>query len=82
MGTEGRIEKGHGDFTPDHRRVTQNVKYVDRDGNQRTSTILVASSFEFVPTAKRDGGNAGCATDNDASVETAMGNETENDIPF
>jgi len=22
MGTEGRIEKGHGDFTPDHRRLT------------------------------------------------------------
>jgi len=22
MGTEGRIEKGHGDFTPDHRMLT------------------------------------------------------------
>lgn len=60
----------------------QNEKYVDHDGNQRTSTILVASSFEFVPTAKRDGGNAGEANVNDASVETVAGNETENDIPF
>ncbi len=60
----------------------QNEKYVDRDGNQRTSTILVASSFEFVPTAKRDGGNATETTANDASVETVVGNETEDDIPF
>ena len=60
----------------------QNEKYVDRDGNQRTSTILVASSFEFVPTAKRDGGNAGGATENDAGVEAVTGNETDDDIPF
>jgi len=60
----------------------QNEKYVDRDGNQRTSTILVASSFEFVPTEKRDGGNATETTANDASVETVTGNESEEDIPF
>ncbi len=60
----------------------QNEKYVDRDGNQRTSTILVASSFEFVPTAKRDGGNASETTANGASVKAVVGNETEEDIPF
>ncbi|MBL8168511.1 MAG: single-stranded DNA-binding protein [Acidobacteria bacterium] len=60
----------------------QNEKYVDRDGNQRTSTILVASSFEFVPTAKRDGGNTDGVTENDAGVEAAAGNETDDDIPF
>ena len=60
----------------------QNEKYVDRDGHQRTSTILVASSFEFVPTAKRDGGNAGGAATNDAGVETVAGNEADDDIPF
>ncbi|MBS1789656.1 MAG: single-stranded DNA-binding protein [Acidobacteria bacterium] len=60
----------------------QNEKYVDRDGNQRASTILVASSFEFVPTAKRDGGNTGEANLNDASIETGAGNEVESDIPF
>src|SRR5574341_394692 len=34
----------------------QNEKYVDREGVRRTSTILVASSFEFVQTAKREDG--------------------------
>lgn len=60
----------------------QNEKYVDRDGVSRTSTILVASSFEFVPTARRDNGNAGEATANDARVETVAGNEADEDIPF
>ena len=60
----------------------QNEKYVDRDGNQRTTTILVASSFEFVPTAKRDGGNPDGATGNDAGVEAVTGSESEGDIPF
>jgi single-strand DNA-binding protein len=60
----------------------QNEKYVDRDGNQRTSTILVASSFEFVPTAKRDGGNTDDVTENDAGVAAVAGNETDDDIPF
>jgi single-stranded DNA-binding protein len=60
----------------------QNEKYVDRDGVSRTSTILVASSFEFVPTARRDKGNAGEATANEARVETVAGNEADEDIPF
>ncbi len=60
----------------------QNEKYVDRDGVSRTSTILVASSFEFVPTARRDNGNAGEAAANDARVETVAGNEADEDIPF
>lgn len=60
----------------------QNEKYVDRDGVSRTSTILVASSFEFVPTARRDNGNAGEASASDARVETVAGNEADEDIPF
>jgi single-strand DNA-binding protein len=31
----------------------QTDSYVDREGQQRTSTYLIADSFEFVPTAKR-----------------------------
>ncbi|MCI0391893.1 MAG: single-stranded DNA-binding protein [Acidobacteria bacterium] len=31
----------------------QTDSYVDREGQQRTSTFLIADSFEFVPTAKR-----------------------------
>src|SRR5215468_5602949 len=30
----------------------QNEKWVDRDGAERTSTVLVASSFEFLPSKK------------------------------
>lgn len=31
----------------------QNEKYVDRDGQERTATVLIASSFEFMPSGKR-----------------------------
>ncbi len=60
----------------------QNEKYVDSDGNQRTSTILVASSFEFVPMAKRDSGNTCEKAANGARAETVAGNEADEDIPF
>ncbi|HMV48691.1 MAG TPA: single-stranded DNA-binding protein [Blastocatellia bacterium] len=32
----------------------QNEKYVDRDGQERTVTVLIASSFEFMPSGKRN----------------------------
>jgi single-strand DNA-binding protein len=60
----------------------QNEKYVDRDGVSRTSTILVASSFEFVPTAKRDSANTGESVANGIQAETVAGNEPEEEIPF
>ncbi len=64
----------------------QNEKYVDREGVQRTSTILVASSFEFVQTAKREEGNrngaeANGARANEGEESDAVGSETD-DIPF
>lgn len=60
----------------------QNEMYVDRDGNQRTVTILVASSFEFVPMAKHDSGNTGEEAANGARAEAVAGNEADEDIPF
>jgi len=60
----------------------QNEKYVDRDGNQRTSTILVASSFEFVPLGKRDEQKLGGeASVNDAENSDATHSDSS-DIPF
>lgn len=60
----------------------QNEKYVDRDGNQHTSTILVASSFEFVPLGKRDDqkSNDGASV-NDAENADATHSDSS-DIPF
>jgi hypothetical protein len=55
---------------------------MDRDGNQRTATVLVASSFEFVPMAKRDGGNTGEAATNDSGGETVANDRDNSDIPF
>lgn len=65
----------------------QNEKYVDREGVERTSTILVASSFEFVQTAKREEGKtneAGVngARANDREESGAVDSETDEDIPF
>lgn len=64
----------------------QSERYVDRDGNPRTATVLVASSFEFIPLAKRQDGKAGeevtngpFASDSDASNTSDP--EADN-IPF
>lgn len=57
-------------------------KYLDRDGNQRTSTVLVASSFEFVPLGKR--GDQNCKDEpgvNDAENSDAAQSEPT-DMPF
>lgn len=64
----------------------QNEKYVDREGVERTSTILVANSFEFVQTAKREegsknGAGANGARANDREESGAVDSETD-DIPF
>jgi single-strand DNA-binding protein len=65
----------------------QNEKYVDREGVERTSTILVASSFEFVQTAKREDGRmneagANSARANQGEESDAVDSETDEDIPF
>ncbi|MCI0338615.1 MAG: single-stranded DNA-binding protein [Acidobacteria bacterium] len=50
----------------------QTDSYTDRDGNQRTSTYLVADSFEFLPTAKRaDENEPGNGETNDRVKEEA-----------
>lgn len=60
----------------------QNEKYTDRDGNQRTSTVLVASSFEFTPTTKRSGDSANETTTSDAEIQALTVNHDADDIPF
>ncbi len=40
----------------------QTDSYVDREGQQRTSTYLIADSFEFVPLPKRADEDEGAAT--------------------
>src|SRR5215510_7398438 len=60
----------------------QNEKYVDREGVERTMTILVASSFEFVPTARREeegDGGGGAKKARGASVPE---DGDDSDIPF
>jgi single-strand DNA-binding protein len=60
----------------------QNEKYVDREGATRTSTILVASSFEFVPMARREDGNADGDGAKEANVETVAEDDPDSEIPF
>ncbi len=54
----------------------QTDSYVDREGQQRTSTFLIADSFEFVPTAKRAEENG----DGNGEAHDAMSAEA-NDEP-
>jgi single-strand DNA-binding protein len=58
----------------------QNEKYVDRDGIQRTSTVLVASHFEFVSTAKREEEDSG--EEKAGGDVTAVKTEIDDPIPF
>jgi len=58
----------------------QNEKYVDREGNQRTSTILVASIFEFVSTGRNEEGRLNGASG--AEADLGLNDESEMDIPF
>ncbi len=63
----------------------QNEKWVDREGIERTSTVLIANSFEFLPGKKRgeDGeSTAGAgATVNGADLSQSD-DEGDDSIPF
>ncbi len=59
--------------------------YNDREGNPRSSVVLVANSFEFMPGAKREDNAVGEANTLPSSVGpdgATNGEEEEEDIPF
>lgn len=58
----------------------QTDSYVDREGVQRTATILMADSFEFMPSAKRAEGGGEAKVDR--QPRTAAQDNSEEDIPF
>jgi single-strand DNA-binding protein len=64
----------------------QSEKYVDREGNPRTATVLVASSFEFVPGAKREDGKANGVDTKGTFASNAKAAESsaleDDEIPF
>lgn len=59
----------------------QNEKWVDRDGVERTSTVLVASSFEFLPSKKNGEATVG-ETSATKSVVPPNDEEADEPIPF
>ena len=59
----------------------QNEKWVDREGIERTSTVLVASSFEFLPSKKKDEA-AAAETKSSKSAFPSDEEEAEEQIPF
>jgi len=59
----------------------QNEKYVDREGVERTTTILVASSFEFVPTSRLEEESAGGGAKK-AGGKSVPEEDDDSDIPF
>ena len=61
----------------------QTDSYVDREGQQRTSTYLIADSFEFVPTTKRkeDGGDEAGEASGETNGESS-GEPADSGIPF
>lgn len=62
--------------------LLQNEKYVDREGVERAMTILVASSFEFVPTAKREEEGASGGGAKKARGKSVPEDDEDGDIPF
>lgn len=59
----------------------QTDSYVDREGVERTTTFLIADSFEFMPGAKRNGeGENGKLESNER--EFPASDPSESDIPF
>jgi single-strand DNA-binding protein len=59
----------------------QNEKWVDREGVERRSTVLIASSFEFLPSTKRE--NASTSDTNTERVEFPLATEEDEEgIPF
>ncbi len=63
----------------------QNERWVDREGIERTSTVLIASNFEFLPGKKKEEAAASGAEPggpvNDADISQRDG-ERDADIPF
>jgi len=59
----------------------QNERWVDREGIERTSTVLVASNFEFLPGKKKEETADPGTTVNDADISQSDG-EKDADIPF
>jgi single-strand DNA-binding protein len=59
----------------------QNEKYKDREGVDRTATVLIASSFEFLPSRRRDEGwsSEPVMVDDDLPPD---GDDTDDSIPF
>ena len=63
----------------------QMERYDDREGNRRSTVVLVANSFEFMPSAKRAENAAGTAKSGKGTVAhsgEANGEVGEDDIPF
>ncbi|MGH9845842.1 MAG: single-stranded DNA-binding protein [Blastocatellia bacterium] len=57
--------------------------YADREGKQRTSTYLIADSFEFVPIPKRADEDSVASQEPSAPDRNAVSADTNaNDIPF
>ncbi len=59
----------------------QNERWVDREGVERISTVLIASNFEFLPGKKKEEGDASGAGVNGDSA-SSIGEERDSDIPF
>lgn len=59
----------------------QNEKWVDREGVERTSTVLIASSFEFLPGRKKEEAAASGDLVDDAG-HTQSNSRKDDDIPF
>lgn len=55
----------------------QTDSYTDREGQQRTSTFLIADSFEFVPTAKRAEENSDGAGEAHDEAHAEANDETQ-----
>lgn len=59
----------------------QNEKWVDREGIERTSTVLIASSFEFLPGKRLEESAAGNHTMAGATRSDDE-DDSNSDIPF
>jgi single-strand DNA-binding protein len=59
----------------------QNERWVDREGIERTSTVLIASSFEFLPGRKKEEEVESDASVNGDDLSLTSGEE-DSHIPF
>lgn len=63
----------------------QNEKWVDKEGIQRTSTVLIASSFEFLPWKKREESSEAITGAETTANDTGLSqrdDEGDDSIPF